>query len=54
MNLKAEDAYLRKPEFLSARGIEMWTEKEVQEQPIQFSVGDPVPAMGRGHPHLQA
>lgn len=32
MNLKAEDIYLRKPEFLEARGIEFWTEKEVPEQ----------------------
>uniref|UniRef100_A0A8C3EEE6 Uncharacterized protein n=1 Tax=Corvus moneduloides TaxID=1196302 RepID=A0A8C3EEE6_CORMO len=29
MNLKAEDVYLRKPEFLQAQGIEFWTEKEV-------------------------
>lgn len=32
MNLKAEDIYLRKPEFLCAHGIELWTEKEVQKQ----------------------
>jgi len=32
MNLKAEDIYLRKPEFLRAHSIELWTEKEVQEQ----------------------
>jgi len=31
MNLKAEDIYLRKPEFLCAHGIELWTEKEVQK-----------------------
>ncbi|KAK2525484.1 apoptosis-inducing factor 3 isoform X3 [Columba livia] len=44
MNLKAEDAYLRKPEFLSARGIEMWTEKEAvsvdfQKQKVRFMDG---------------
>lgn len=32
MNLKAEDIYLRKPEFLDAHGIEFWLEKEVQKQ----------------------
>lgn len=32
MNLKAEDIYLRKPEFLQAQDIEFWTEKEVPEQ----------------------
>ncbi|XP_065503290.1 apoptosis-inducing factor 3-like [Caloenas nicobarica] len=44
MNLKAEDIYLRKPEFLSARGIEMWTEKEAvsvdfQKQKVRFMDG---------------
>uniref|UniRef100_A0A8C2TJS6 Rieske domain-containing protein n=1 Tax=Coturnix japonica TaxID=93934 RepID=A0A8C2TJS6_COTJA len=28
----SEDIYLRKPEFLCAHGIELWTEKEVQKQ----------------------
>lgn len=32
MNLKAEDIYMRTPEFLHAHGIELWTEKEVHEQ----------------------
>lgn len=32
MNLKAEDIYMRTPEFLDAHGIELWAEKEVQEQ----------------------
>ncbi|NXN79321.1 AIFM3 factor, partial [Bombycilla garrulus] len=44
MNLKAEDIYLRKPEFLEARGIELWTEKEAvsvdfQKQKVQFMDG---------------
>ncbi|XP_053851882.1 apoptosis-inducing factor 3-like isoform X3 [Vidua macroura] len=44
MNLKAEDVYLRKPEFLQARGIEFWTEKEAvsvdfQEQKVHFTDG---------------
>ncbi|KAM6238930.1 apoptosis-inducing factor 3-like isoform 2-T2 [Spheniscus humboldti] len=41
MSLKAEDVYLRKPEFLDARGIELWTEKEAvsvdfQKQKVHF------------------
>ncbi|XP_032934414.1 apoptosis-inducing factor 3-like isoform X1 [Catharus ustulatus] len=44
MNLKAEDIYLRKPEFLEARGIELWTEKEAvsvdfQKQKVRFMDG---------------
>ncbi|NXM16608.1 AIFM3 factor, partial [Ploceus nigricollis] len=44
MNLKAEDLYLRKPEFLEARGIELWTEKEAvevdfQKQKVHFMDG---------------
>ncbi|NXI09554.1 AIFM3 factor, partial [Irena cyanogastra] len=44
MNLKAEDIYLRKPEFLKARGIEFWTEKEAvsvdfQEHRVHFMDG---------------
>ncbi|KAL9826386.1 apoptosis-inducing factor 3-like isoform 4-T4 [Geothlypis trichas] len=44
MNLKAEDIYLRKPEFLEARGIEFWTEKEAvsvdfQKQKVRFMDG---------------
>ncbi|XP_061868432.1 apoptosis-inducing factor 3-like isoform X2 [Colius striatus] len=44
MNLKAEDIYLRKPEFLKARGIELWTEKEAvsvdfQKQKVHFMDG---------------
>ncbi|NXY50469.1 AIFM3 factor, partial [Ceuthmochares aereus] len=44
MNLKAEDIYLRKPEFLSARCIEVWTEKEAvsvdfQKQKVRFMDG---------------
>ncbi|RLV89141.1 hypothetical protein DV515_00015025 [Chloebia gouldiae] len=44
MNLKAEDVYLRKPEFLQARGIEFWTEKEAvsvdfQKQKVHFMDG---------------
>ncbi|NXL20926.1 AIFM3 factor, partial [Setophaga kirtlandii] len=44
MNLKAEDIYLRKPEFLEARGIEFWTEKEAvsvdfQKQKVHFMDG---------------
>ncbi|NXQ22550.1 AIFM3 factor, partial [Peucedramus taeniatus] len=44
MNLKAEDIYLRKPEFLEARGIELWTEKEAvsvdfQRQKVHFMDG---------------
>ncbi|NXH00356.1 AIFM3 factor, partial [Loxia leucoptera] len=44
MNLKAEDIYLRKAEFLEARGIEFWTEKEavsvdLQKQKVHFMDG---------------
>ncbi|KFO64190.1 Apoptosis-inducing factor 3, partial [Corvus brachyrhynchos] len=44
MNLKAEDVYLRKPEFLQAQGIEFWTEKEAvsvdfQKQKVHFMDG---------------
>ncbi|KFV93562.1 Apoptosis-inducing factor 3, partial [Eurypyga helias] len=44
MDLKAEDVYLRKPEFLDARGIEVWTEKEAvsvdfQKQKVRFMDG---------------
>ncbi|XP_069729853.1 apoptosis-inducing factor 3-like [Phaenicophaeus curvirostris] len=44
MNLKAEDIYLRKPEFLNARCIELWTEKEAvsvdfQKQKVRFVDG---------------
>ncbi|NXS26489.1 AIFM3 factor, partial [Pomatostomus ruficeps] len=44
MNLTAEDVYLRKPEFLEARGIEFWTEKEAvsvdfQKQKVHFMDG---------------
>ncbi|KGL93409.1 Apoptosis-inducing factor 3, partial [Charadrius vociferus] len=44
MNLKAEDFYLRKPEFLDAHGIELWTEKEAvsvdfQKQKVCFMDG---------------
>ncbi|XP_068271964.1 apoptosis-inducing factor 3-like [Nyctibius grandis] len=44
MNLKAEDMYLRKPEFLDAHGIEVWTEKEAvsvdfQKQKVRFMDG---------------
>ncbi|XP_048822910.1 apoptosis-inducing factor 3-like isoform X1 [Lagopus muta] len=44
MNLKAEDIYLRKPEFLCAHGIELWTEKEAasvdfQKQKVRFMDG---------------
>ncbi|XP_008946946.1 PREDICTED: apoptosis-inducing factor 3-like [Merops nubicus] len=44
MNLKAEDIYLRKPEFLHARDIELWTEKEAvsvdfQKQKVYFMDG---------------
>ncbi|NXD92355.1 AIFM3 factor, partial [Chaetorhynchus papuensis] len=44
MNLKAEDIYLRKPEFLQAQGIEFWTEKEAvsvdfQKQKVHFMDG---------------
>ncbi|NXC97705.1 AIFM3 factor, partial [Certhia familiaris] len=44
MNLKAEDFYLRKPEFLEAQGIEFWTEKEAvsvdfQKQKVHFMDG---------------
>ncbi|NWI03154.1 AIFM3 factor, partial [Tichodroma muraria] len=44
MNLKAEDIYLRKPEFLEAQGIELWTEKEAvsvdfQKQKVHFMDG---------------
>ncbi|NXK85387.1 AIFM3 factor, partial [Formicarius rufipectus] len=44
MDLKAEDVYLRKPEFLNAQGIELWTEKEAvavdfQKQKVRFVDG---------------
>ncbi|NWS10319.1 AIFM3 factor, partial [Pachyramphus minor] len=44
MDLKAEDIYLRKPEFLDAQGIEFWTEKEAvsvdfQKQQVRFMDG---------------
>ncbi|NXT94489.1 AIFM3 factor, partial [Anhinga rufa] len=44
MNLKAGDVYLRKPEFLNAHGIELWTEKEAvsvdfQKQKVRFMDG---------------
>ncbi|KFR13667.1 Apoptosis-inducing factor 3, partial [Opisthocomus hoazin] len=44
MNLKAEDIYLRKPEFLRAHSIELWTEKEAvsvdfQKQKVRFMDG---------------
>ncbi|KFV19865.1 Apoptosis-inducing factor 3, partial [Tauraco erythrolophus] len=44
MNLKAEDMYLRKPEFLDAHCIELWTEKEAvsvdfQKQKVRFMDG---------------
>ncbi|KAJ7416373.1 apoptosis-inducing factor 3-like isoform X3 [Willisornis vidua] len=44
MDLKAEDIYLRKPEFLAAQGIEIWTEKEAvsvdfQKQKVHFVDG---------------
>ncbi|NWV02655.1 AIFM3 factor, partial [Ptilonorhynchus violaceus] len=44
MHLKAEDVYLRKPEFLEAQGIEFWTEKEAvsvdfQKQKVHFMDG---------------
>ncbi|NWH87088.1 AIFM3 factor, partial [Aegithalos caudatus] len=44
MNLKPEDIYMRKPEFLKARGIEFWTEKEAvsvdfQKQRVHFMDG---------------
>ncbi|NXH77309.1 AIFM3 factor, partial [Hydrobates tethys] len=44
MNLKAEDVYMRKPEFLNAYGIEFWTEKEAasvdfQKQKVRFMDG---------------
>ncbi|XP_064533462.1 apoptosis-inducing factor 3-like isoform X1 [Pseudopipra pipra] len=44
MDLKAEDIYLRKPEFLDAQGIEFWTEKEAvsvdfQKQQVHFMDG---------------
>ncbi|NWS78810.1 AIFM3 factor, partial [Crotophaga sulcirostris] len=44
MNLKAEDIYLRKPEFLDAHCIELWTEKEAvsvdfQKQKVHFMDG---------------
>ncbi|NXB63905.1 AIFM3 factor, partial [Struthidea cinerea] len=44
MNLKAEDVYLRKPEFLQAQCIEFWTEKEAvsvdfQKQKVHFMDG---------------
>ncbi|NWU71402.1 AIFM3 factor, partial [Pterocles burchelli] len=44
MNLKAEEIYLRKPEFLNAHCIEVWTEKEAvsvdfQKQKVSFMDG---------------
>ncbi|XP_033924725.1 apoptosis-inducing factor 3-like [Melopsittacus undulatus] len=44
MNLKAEDIYMRTPEFLDAHGIELWTQKEAvsvdfQEQKVHFQDG---------------
>ncbi|NXF94117.1 AIFM3 factor, partial [Eubucco bourcierii] len=44
MNLKAEEVYLRKPEFLEAQNIEVWREKEAvsvdfQKQKVQFRDG---------------
>ncbi|NXS58926.1 AIFM3 factor, partial [Brachypteracias leptosomus] len=44
MHLRAEETYLRKPEFLKARGIEVWTEKEAvsvdfQKQKVHFMDG---------------
>ncbi|NXE52081.1 AIFM3 factor, partial [Casuarius casuarius] len=44
MNLKAEDFYLRTSEFLDARGIELWTEREAvsvdfQRQKVCFVNG---------------
>ncbi|NWW55278.1 AIFM3 factor, partial [Pedionomus torquatus] len=44
MNLKPEDICLRKPEFLDAQGIELWTEKEAvsvdfQKQKVHFMDG---------------
>ncbi|NXU86432.1 AIFM3 factor, partial [Xiphorhynchus elegans] len=44
MDLKAEDVYLRKPEFLAAQGIEFWTEKEAvsvdfQKKEVHFLDG---------------
>ncbi|XP_009583374.1 PREDICTED: apoptosis-inducing factor 3-like [Fulmarus glacialis] len=44
MNLKAEDICLRKPEFLDAHGIELWTEKEAvsvdfQKRKVHFMDG---------------
>ncbi|XP_068010721.1 apoptosis-inducing factor 3-like isoform X2 [Melanerpes formicivorus] len=44
MNLKAEEVYLRKPEFLEAQNIELWTEREAvsvdfQKQKVHFMDG---------------
>ncbi|XP_065550749.1 apoptosis-inducing factor 3-like isoform X5 [Lathamus discolor] len=44
MNLKAEDIYMRTPEFLHVHGIELWTEKEAvsvdfQRQKVHFMDG---------------
>ncbi|NXK81724.1 AIFM3 factor, partial [Amazona guildingii] len=44
MNLKAEDIYMRTPEFLDAHGIELWTQKEAvavdfQKQKVHFMDG---------------
>ena len=50
MNLKAEDMYLRKPDFLDAHGIEVWTEKEVQEQLSSVLNGWSRPCRGEGMP----
>lgn len=38
MNLKPEDMYLRKPEFLKALDIEFWPEKEVPELSPQWVI----------------
>lgn len=50
MNLKAEDIYLRTPEFLHAHGIELWTEKEVQEQLSALRNGWSRSSHGEGMP----
>lgn len=52
MNLKAEDFYLRKPEFLNAHGIELWTEKEVQDQLSSVLNGWSCSCHGEGMPTL--
>lgn len=50
--MKAEDLYLRKPEFLSARDIELWTEKEVQQQLRSVLSGWLCSCHGEGKPTL--